>query len=212
MLMALRNRLRCLPLAVLVLAACAPATEMTGVWSEPDYKAQPSSKVLVIGIGREESSRRLFESTMAEKFKSRKLQTVVSYEIWPEEAPVEEATIRKVVEEQNIDLVSVTRLVGVDKETQVRSGRHLLHADLGLLRLLSVLQQHLRGRARTGLPAGVRGRERRDQRLRRQGGQAGVERTVADIRSAVHQRRDPGSLQRPGHQHGPQRHLPLSRG
>jgi len=120
--MALRNRLRCLPLAVLVLAACAPATEMTGVWSEPDYKAQPSSKVLVIGIGREESSRRLFESTMAEKFKSRKLQTVVSYEIWPEEAPVEEATIRKVVEEQNIDLVSVTRLVGVDKETQYVPG------------------------------------------------------------------------------------------
>jgi hypothetical protein len=71
-----------LPL-VLLLAACA-ATTVDGTWKRPEMAGQRiEGPVLVVGVARDETVRRIFEDDMVAKLAARGVKAMRSYEVVP---------------------------------------------------------------------------------------------------------------------------------
>ena len=71
-----------LPL-VLILAACA-ATTVDGTWKRPEMAGQRiDGPVLVVGVARDETVRRIYEDDMAAKLAARGVKAMRSYDVAP---------------------------------------------------------------------------------------------------------------------------------
>jgi len=70
-------------LLTLLLAACA-ATTVDGTWKRPEMAGQRiEGPVLVVGVARDETVRRIFEDDMAAKLAARGVKATRSYEVVP---------------------------------------------------------------------------------------------------------------------------------
>jgi hypothetical protein len=80
------NLLRILPWPVvlaLVLGACA-ATTVDGTWTRPESAGQRiEGTVLVVGVARDETVRRIYEDDMTAKLAARGIKSLRSYEVVP---------------------------------------------------------------------------------------------------------------------------------
>ena len=109
--------------AVAALAvSCAASTEMIGVWSDPAYQALPTHKVLVIGLGQNEGMVKLFEGEMAKAFGEHKITVVPGSSVFAVGQPIDTTIGRQYCRDNGIDLVSVTRVVGISKESEYVPG------------------------------------------------------------------------------------------
>lgn len=111
-----------LVLACMLGAGCMSTTTMSGVWSDPQYAGDPSGRVLVLGIGASEVGTRMFEDAMAEQLTKRKMTAIKGSKIFPINAPIDTTAIRNYVIANEINLLSVTRLLDVSKETEYVPG------------------------------------------------------------------------------------------
>lgn len=69
--------------AALVLASCA-TTRLDTQWSNPEFAGRKlSGKMLVVGVSRDETLRRLYEDELAAQLTARGVSTVRSYEVLP---------------------------------------------------------------------------------------------------------------------------------
>ena len=113
-------------LAVLVagaIASCTPATQMKEVWKEPSYTPKESRKVLVIGLAENERNRNIFEEAMQKELAARHVETVLGSKTLPADPKsVDQSELRQKVQATGADLVLVTRVIGVDNETQYVPG------------------------------------------------------------------------------------------
>ena len=57
-------------LPLLILGGCMANTKLTGVWKDSDYRGRITN-VLVIGVSKQETTRRLFENRFAESLAMR---------------------------------------------------------------------------------------------------------------------------------------------
>jgi hypothetical protein len=108
--------------SMLSLIACGPTTKITKSWTDPSFTpaaAQSFNKVLVMGLLKDESTRRIAEDKMVAAFKS--VTAVQSYSYLQ---PAD--TIRGVVEDRlkkdGFDGVVIMRLADVDKSTSYVPG------------------------------------------------------------------------------------------
>lgn len=108
-------------LCTLVLS-CAGATSMIGKWSDPDYTSEPVHKVLVIGLGENESRVRIFEAAMTKDLKARNITVVTGSSIFPVGTPIDTTGGRRWCADNGIELVTVTRLLGISKESEYVPG------------------------------------------------------------------------------------------
>ncbi len=68
---------------LLMLASCA-TTHLDSQWSSPDFASNKvTGKLLVVGVSRDDTVRRLYEDEMATQLANRGLATVRSYELIP---------------------------------------------------------------------------------------------------------------------------------
>src|SRR5262245_26257610 len=104
-----------------VVAGCA-ATKIVTEWSNPDYASPRFKKILVIGVSKQPSIRRTFEEEFVNKLKAAGVDAVPSYIYIPEDGQVDEARLHEAVRKANADAVIVTRLVRVEKKTEVSPG------------------------------------------------------------------------------------------
>jgi hypothetical protein len=104
-----------------VLAGCA-ATKIVTEWSNPDYASPRFKKILVIGVSKQPSIRRTFEEEFVNKLKAAGVDAVPSYLYIPEDGQVDEARLHAAVKQANADGVIITRLVRVEKKTEVSPG------------------------------------------------------------------------------------------
>lgn len=102
--------------------SCGGSTKMIGLWSDPTYQAPQVQKVLVIGLGENEGRVKIFESAMAKQLKSRKITAIPGSTIFPVGAPIDTVAGRKYVHENGIDLISVTRVLGLSSEQEYVPG------------------------------------------------------------------------------------------
>jgi hypothetical protein len=104
-----------------VLAGCA-ATKIVTQWSNPDYASPRFKKILVIGVSKQPSIRRTFEEEFVNKLKAVGVDAVPSYLYIMEDGQVDEARLNEAVKKANAGAVIITRLVRVEKKTEVSPG------------------------------------------------------------------------------------------
>jgi hypothetical protein len=121
--MSLSNRLfRTVAAATaLTLAACA-STELINQWSNPAYTSPSFKKIMVIGVTKQAGIRRTFEDEFVAQLKAAGVSAIPSYLYIPQDGPVGEAVLKQALKEAGADAVMITRLVGVQKKTEIAPG------------------------------------------------------------------------------------------
>jgi hypothetical protein len=137
-------------IACLSLAACGPS-KLVNQWSNRDYKSVQLRKVLPIGVSTQAGVRRRYEDEFVAKLEAAGVSAEPSYRYIPEEGPVDEARIADAVKRAQADAVIITRLVRVDKKTEVIPGVYQPAPAfmLGSIRVFRRLARILRGPTHT---------------------------------------------------------------
>jgi hypothetical protein len=114
---------RILVLIALVLAGAGCSnTKLVNQWENSQYVPARFTRMLVIGVSREPGLRRTFEDQFVAKLKETGVDAVPSYRYIPEDGPVPEARLQEAVRQANADGVLMTRLVRVERKTEVSPG------------------------------------------------------------------------------------------
>jgi hypothetical protein len=117
--------LRIFALAIAValgFTGCATSTKIVNQWVNPDYTSPRFRKIMVIGVSKQPSIRRTFEDQFVTKLKAAGVDAVPSYLYIPEDGQVDEGRLQEAVKRANADGVIITRLVRVEKKTEVSPG------------------------------------------------------------------------------------------
>lgn len=109
--------------AALALAACATSTQFNAQWVNPQAGSRlPVKNVLVIGISRDTTARRVYEDTMVAQLTARGVKAQPSYRSLPDDGPAPQAAIEKAVRDAGADAVLISRTVSVTNEVRVSPG------------------------------------------------------------------------------------------
>lgn len=112
-----------LAVAALVLAACAASTQFNAQWVNPEAgKRLPVKNVLVMGISRDTTARRIYEDAMVAQLTARGVKAQSSYRSLPDDGPAPQAAIEKAVRDAGADAVLISRTVSVTNEVRVSPG------------------------------------------------------------------------------------------
>ncbi|HMO45219.1 MAG TPA: hypothetical protein PKB14_04240 [Rubrivivax sp.] len=107
-------------LAVAGLAACAAPTVMNAQWVDPKVAGKPPMRsILVLGITKDPSNRRVFEDRMAAQLVARGIKAVPSYDFAPDAGAMEQVRLEQVVKESGVAGVLLTRVVNVSEQVHV---------------------------------------------------------------------------------------------
>jgi hypothetical protein len=107
--------------AVVLLSSCA-STTLDGVWVDPEYAGEDMDNFLIIAIAESEGNRRSYESTVAEKLSKKNVRAIPGHTVLPNGQDINEDTVGPVIDENNIDAIVVTRVLGVDQSTSYVPG------------------------------------------------------------------------------------------
>ena len=113
-----------LAVVALVAASCASRNKVVSEWKDPAYAARSGQKVVVMAVAESEISGRIWETEMSKQLAGRGFQVVSGSSILGATGtrPDSAAVARKVTD-SGADLVVVTRLLAVDKETTYIPGQ-----------------------------------------------------------------------------------------
>ena len=102
-------------LLVAALAACT-TTKKVAEWRDEGYTGGAFDNILVIGIAKENSVRRMFESDVVAELKARNVTAIPSFSIMPSVQKISKESVKAAIAGKNVDAVFVTHLVGVDEQ------------------------------------------------------------------------------------------------
>lgn len=100
----------------MTLTSCA-STKLTGSWKDKQYTGTVK-KVLIIGMSKKPTVKRLFELEFERQFKARGVDAVPGFRVLPPEFKLDEAVLVSTVKELNVNAVLITKLI--DKQTMER--------------------------------------------------------------------------------------------
>ena len=104
------------------LTACVASTKIVNQWVSPDYTSPRFKKIMVIGVSKQPSIRRTFEDEFVKQLKTAGVEAVPSYLYIPEDGQVDEGRLQAAVKQAGADAVIITRLVRVEKKTEMSPG------------------------------------------------------------------------------------------
>ncbi|HET9024443.1 MAG TPA: hypothetical protein VFN64_07700 [Burkholderiaceae bacterium] len=108
--------------AALLLSACA-STQFNAQWLNPQAGGRlPVRNVLVIGISRDTTARRVYEDAMVAQLTVRGVKAQPSYRTLPDDGPAPQPAIEKAVRDAGADAVLISRTVSVTNEVRVSPG------------------------------------------------------------------------------------------
>lgn len=102
------------------LLACS-TTRISSSWKDPSYQGPPH-KVMVIGMAKEPTNRRVFEDTFVTQIKARGTDAVASYTLLTGKLTENHDAIVAALKQQGADSVLITRLLRVETETSYMPG------------------------------------------------------------------------------------------
>lgn len=108
-------RLTVMVLAITVLAGCT-STRPTAEWLNQDFAGKRFDNILIIGVSDRQAVRRSFEDAFVAVLQEEGIRAVSSAEVMPPGAGISRQTLDPVVEEQGLDAVLITHLVGVEAQ------------------------------------------------------------------------------------------------
>lgn len=97
-------------LGVVSVQSCE-GTKLTGSWKDPAYASGPFKKVLVVGVSRQESLRRMFETNFTTHLERYHVEGIPSSSIWPGAEQLDRDSIEAKVAELGCDGVLVSRVL-----------------------------------------------------------------------------------------------------
>lgn len=107
----------------IMLAGCAASTQFNAAWLNPQAANRlPVRNVMVMGISRDTTARRIFEDAMVAQLMSRGIKAQASYRVLPDDGPAPQAAIEKAVRDAGADSVLISRTVSVTNEVRVSPG------------------------------------------------------------------------------------------
>ncbi len=118
----LAARLALLGGAALLLSACA-STQFNAQWLNPEAGSRlPVRNVLVMGISRDTTARRVYEDTMVAQLAARGVKAQPSYRSLPDDGPAAQPAIERAVRDAGADAVLISRTISVTSEVRVSPG------------------------------------------------------------------------------------------
>jgi hypothetical protein len=106
-------------IALSALAACSKnKTSIPLSWRNPAYKDAGFEKLFVIGVGRDDTARRLFEDTFAKALANQGTAAQASWGLLPQSERLTEEQVRGAIEGGGFDGVLVTRVLSVDRDEE----------------------------------------------------------------------------------------------
>ncbi len=106
---------------LLFLAGCS-STTITGSWKSPDFTGT-IRKVYIVGIAKQETSRRIFEDEFSRALASFGAIGIASYRDLPDPQQASKELISERVSKNGADSVLMTRMIGKRTEEVVTPGR-----------------------------------------------------------------------------------------
>jgi hypothetical protein len=97
--------------ALLLSAACAPTTKMLTSWKAPTFREGSVKNVLVLGVGRDNSIRRLYEDSFVAALKDRGYGAVPSYDRITEPDKLDKEAFAAQLKQEGVTHVIATRVV-----------------------------------------------------------------------------------------------------
>ena len=113
--MILIKRLLVLMLTGLTMVACA-SSDMTSSWTNDTLKG-PVKKVYVVGIGKSEMNRRIFEDAFTNQFFRNKISSAASYRDIDFSNEINRELLAQKMVKHDCDSIVLTRLIGQRQET-----------------------------------------------------------------------------------------------
>jgi hypothetical protein len=101
--------------AALILAGCGATTKLDGMWQDPEVQPGTFKKVLVLGLSRNEGTRRTFEAKMVEQLEKRNILAISSSDYMPIDVKLTEENFPTYFGDTGVDCLLVSRLVAEDK-------------------------------------------------------------------------------------------------
>ena len=115
-------RLGALAGVALLLSACT-STQFNAQWLNPQAGGRlPVRNVLVMGISRDTTARRVYEDAMVAQLTTRGVKAQPSYRTLPDDGPAPQPAIEKAVRDAGADAVLISRTVSVTNEVRVSPG------------------------------------------------------------------------------------------
>lgn len=123
---------------VLVAAALAlgchkesPAkTTLPSTWRNPELPPAAFQKLFVIGIGRNDENRRLYESSMARELSKKGVSAVPSWSLFPDPGKLDRAEVLIAVQDRGFDGVIIARLRHVKEDAEYVPAAPMYSSDL----------------------------------------------------------------------------------
>lgn len=101
---------------IVVLTSCSN-TRFLSVWVENDLKMKPVDNVMVIGIGKNQLARRMFEDRFVSELAKEKINALASFKYIPDGTRITRESVEKAIKDKSIDAVIITHLVAIEEET-----------------------------------------------------------------------------------------------
>jgi hypothetical protein len=101
---------------VLALGACS-STRLTSVWKDAEYQGGTLEEVLVVGIGKSDRDRRMFEETFTQVFAQNNVNAHASSVPLPSEKDLTKEAIKAEAEKLGVEAIFVTHFHGVKTKT-----------------------------------------------------------------------------------------------
>lgn len=118
-----RRRAALALLAAAALAGCAAPTVLNTQWMNPQAAGKPPMRsILVMGITKDPTNRRVFEDQMVAQLATRGVRAVPSYQFAPDAGAVEQVKLEQAVKEAGVAGVLLTRVVNVSEQVNVSPG------------------------------------------------------------------------------------------
>jgi hypothetical protein len=105
----------------LLLGGCA-STKLVNVWQNPKFSGPQLHAILIIGVTKQAGIRRTFEDEFVRQLEAQGVRAVASYTLIPEDGEVPKDRLSQAVKEAGVEGVLITRLVKVERQTQVYPG------------------------------------------------------------------------------------------
>lgn len=109
--------------AALAVSGCATTTQLNAHWVNPEAGARlPVRSVVVMGINRDTTARRVYEDAMVAELAARGVKALASYKVLPDDGPAPQEAIQKAVADAGADAILISRTVSVSDEVRVSPG------------------------------------------------------------------------------------------
>jgi len=102
--------------------ACGTSTKLTAHWGDKEYEKGRIKKILILGIAKRESIRRIFEDDMVEKLEYYGVVGFPSSQLFPIGEKLDTTSFRLHFKNEGFDAVLTSELVSSDKEQRYEPG------------------------------------------------------------------------------------------